>query len=508
MKTQRQRSANQDKKNTHISCQSQLGLWRPNSRYLCLVVGTLVISCHCLTWSQTAPISANLPWHSSQESSIRDETQQLVSEKFTVNAGSTYSLAELIDLAESHNPETRVAWERARSMGDAFGVARSELYPTLVALVLSQTSRQQAFLNSSFYRQVVQSFDLAFDLNYTIFDFGGRSGRIDQARARLLASDFSFNDTHRRVIYKVETAYYLLLNAVGQEEAAHANLSNANAVQQAAESSLKNGLATLPDVLEAKSAVAEAVYNVQAAIGAEDVARGNLATALGASPLQPIPVQPIDQISTPEGIESSVDQAIDRALQQRPDLLKEVAEIRSADARVKEAKSVYFPTLRMHAYPDLQSLYARQQTLPWAHTASLDGQINFSLGWTVFDGGARKHALAQAEHDAQAARAQAMVTRNQIENSVWTAYSDLKTAFRQREAAAALLDAATQSYDAAIQSYHYGVRSLLDVTEAQKTLAQARSTDVLARTQVLGALADLSFQTGDSIQPASGRRQP
>src|ERR1700733_13712099 len=93
----------------------------------------------------------------------------------------------------------------------------SWLYPTLVAAALSQTSRQQAFLNSSFYRQVVQSSDLTFDLNYTIFDFGGRSGRIDQAKARLLASDFSFNDTHRRVIYKIESAYYLLLNAVGQE---------------------------------------------------------------------------------------------------------------------------------------------------------------------------------------------------------------------------------------------------------------------------------------------------
>jgi outer membrane protein len=105
----------------------------------------------------------------------------------------------------------------------------------LVAVALSQTSRQQAFLNSNFYRRVVQSSDLAFDLNYTIFDFGGRSGRIDQAKARLLASDFSFNDTHRRVIYKIETAYYLLLNAIGQQEAARANLANANAVQQAAE---------------------------------------------------------------------------------------------------------------------------------------------------------------------------------------------------------------------------------------------------------------------------------
>ena len=183
-----------------------------------------------------------------------------------------------------------------------------------------------------------------------------------------------------------------------------------------------------------------------------------------------------------------------------------MAEIRSADARVREAKSAYFPTLRMHAYPDPQWLHGMQQTMPWGHTAGLDGEISFSLSWTVFDGGARKHTLAEAEHDLQAERAQAMITRYQIENGVWTAYFALKTALRQREAAATLLEVATQSYDAAIQSYHYGVRSLLDVTEAQKTLAQARSTDILARTQGLSALADLSFQTADSIQPASGHQ--
>jgi outer membrane protein len=154
---------------------SQLSFWWPSSRLLCVLVGTLVISCPCMTWSQTAPMSPNLPWHSSQEGSIRDEAKQVASEKFTVSVASTYSLAELIDLAESHNPETRVAWEKARSLADAFGVARSELYPTLVAVVLSQASRQQAFLNTTFYRQVVQSTDLAFDLNYTIFDFGGQN---------------------------------------------------------------------------------------------------------------------------------------------------------------------------------------------------------------------------------------------------------------------------------------------------------------------------------------------
>jgi outer membrane protein TolC len=124
----------------------------------------------------------------------------------------------------------------------------------------------------------------------------------------------------------------------------------------------------------------------------------------------------------------------------------------------------------------------------------------------VFDGGSRKNRLAQAEANSRAAQAQVSAIRDQITNQVWTAYSNLKTALRQRQSAIALLDAASQSYDAALQSYKFGVRSLLDVTAAQRTLAQARSADVLARTQVLTAVADLAFQTGDAIQ--SGTRRP
>ena len=131
-----------------------------------------------------------------------------------------------------------------------------------------------------------------------------------------------------------------------------------------------------------------------------------------------------------------------------------------------------------------------------------------SLNWTVFDGGARRSRLAQAQAHIRGEEARVAAARDRIEDQVWTAYSNLNTAFRQREAATALLTAATQSYSAALESYNYGVRNLLDVTNAQKVLAQARSTDILARTQVLAALADLAFRTGDAIQPNARRTNP
>jgi hypothetical protein len=43
-----------DKESAHISWQLQLSIEVPKSKRLRLVVDTLVISCHCMRWSQTS----------------------------------------------------------------------------------------------------------------------------------------------------------------------------------------------------------------------------------------------------------------------------------------------------------------------------------------------------------------------------------------------------------------------------------------------------------------------
>ena len=359
--------------------------------------------------------------------------------------------------------------------------------------------RYEANLGARFYRETVPSFQIAMELDYTLFDFGSRRGRINAESARLLASDFGFNDVHRQLIYSVSEAYYRLLNEDGQEEAAGASLVNAQAVQQAAEERLRNGLATLPDVLEARSATAQAQYDLQAVLGAEQIARGALATALGVSATTRIRVQPLEEVPAPESMPEIVEQSISRALEQRPDLRAQFSEIHVAEAERQQARAAFYPSLSITAAPDAQSLYALQQTLPWGHTADLTGSVALSLNWTVFDGGARRSRLEQAEAHIRQDTAQVSSTRDEIENQVWTAYANLTTAFRQRQAATELVIAATQSYSAALESYNSGVRDLLDVTNAQKVLAQARSADTFARTQVLEALADLTFRTGDAL---------
>jgi len=465
----------------------------------------VLLACVSSALAQSAPSSSAHPWHGSEEKQIEADGRRLGESRVTIEPGKTYSLAELIDFAETHNPETQLGWERARAQAAGLGIARSELYPTLAAAALSQTRRYEILVGDRFVRQTVQDYDVVLGLNYTVFDFGARSARISAARAEVLAANFAFNDMHRKVIYQVEEAYYRLLNTSGQKDAAQASLSNAQNVQRAAEQRLANGLATLPDVLEARSTTAQSEYDLQAVLGNEEIARGDLATALGISAAAAIHVQTLDQLPTPDSVADSVEEAIARALRQHPDLLEQVAKIRSANARIKEAHAAYFPDLTLNAIPAAQSSYGLQQPMPWAHSSGLLGGIVLDLQWTVFDGGLRKNRLAQAKAEAKATEAQAELARDQITDQVWAAYSNLNTALRERQAATALLEAASQSYDAALESYKYGLRNLLDVTAAQRTLAQARAADVFARTQVLSALASLAFQTGDLIQQNAAR---
>ena len=449
--------------------------------------------------AQKAPAVPDHPWDSSL-ARPRLQVQPRLAPATILDPAKTYSLSELVNVAEQNNPQTRVAWENAKARAADLGIAQSTLYPVLAAAALAESTRLDIFFGPDFQRQTVETFSPVFLLDYVIFDFGQRSQEISISRSNLLAANFQFNDTHRRVIFQVMQAYYRLLDTKGQQDAAEANLKNAQTVQQAAEARLQNGLATLPDVLEARSAAAQADYNLQAAIGATEIAHGDLATALGVSPTTQFLVESIQDIKMPNSITDTVETSIDKALAQRPDLMQRVAGLRAAGAEVKAARKAYFPRLSIDGSAGLGRSYGQQEQLPGAYSPTQETwDAQLSLTWTIFDGLARENRLARAHADQKQASASVEAIRDQVENQVWSAYSTARTALRQQKAAAALLESATESYNAALESYNYGVRSQIDVVSAQRTLADARTADVNARTQLLTGLAALAYQTGDLL---------
>lgn len=455
--------------------------------------------------AQHAPPAPEHAWHSSEDSGVARQLAALPQAVWSVDLNKTYSLAELIDLAELHNPDTRASWERARIRAAELGIERAAYLPTIAAVVYTASLRQPSLSDEYFHRQTIALYQSTLHVDYLILDFGGRAGDVDVAKANLIAANLAFNDTHRRLIFDISAAYFRFLNAQGQREAAEVNLKNAETVEADAQDRLQHGLATKPDMLEATAARAQADFDLQAALGAEAIGLGRVVTLMGLPSETKLKVQGLSEISIPDAVTDSLSDEIARAVQQRPELLEAIAHIRAAKGALKQAQSSYFPSLHFAGDGGVARGYGQEDLNPGHYAEGEVWTAGLSLRWTLFDGTRREHEVLAASAQRRSAEAELQALRDRIDEEVFTSYVDMQTALRQRQAAAALLVASTQSYQAAREAYGFGLRNELDVVAAQKALAQARYEDVTARSQVLLQAADLAFRTGDMIQLHSQR---
>src|SRR5690242_13651771 len=90
--------------------------------------------------AQGAPQTPTRVWRPKSLQSLQREAL-VPPDSETLDPGHTYTLAELIDLAEEHNPETRVAWQEAKSKAASLGIARGALYPTISAVAIGASLR-------------------------------------------------------------------------------------------------------------------------------------------------------------------------------------------------------------------------------------------------------------------------------------------------------------------------------------------------------------------------------
>jgi outer membrane protein len=338
-------------------------LWRRSQ--LLLILHAILVACvfSGKAYAQHAPALPDAPWVAPAKTP-RLDVGVVGLHEVSLSAKGAYTLGDLIDIAESNNPSTRAAWAQARSAAAAVGIAKSELYPTVVARATGRTLINPPLLYSTFVLQKLGLFESVLKLDYTLFDFGARRSEITAAQARLLAANMNFNNQHLILIEQVSQAYYRLLNATGLREAAEVTLNEAQQFEQAAEDRKRNGLATLPDVLEARAATARANYELQNAIGIERSAFGDLATVLTATPTQAFKIQSLNDLHIPETMDQSVEEAIQKAYKQRPDLLAQIARVRADQAEVQHARSAWFPTLSFDGERGWLRAWGQQEKYP------------------------------------------------------------------------------------------------------------------------------------------------
>lgn len=405
------------------------------------------------------------------------------------------SLAELTALALHNNPDTTIAWSAVAQSEAAERVARAGWWPTLTASYSGQRSRSVA--SSGDESPIQTRYGPSVSLSYLLFDFGQRGGRIDQASAERLASQYNLNQTLQDLALTVEANYYTVIGSRALVGANQQALDEAQANLDAARTRHSAGLATIADVYQAESAAAAAQLTLQQTQGQLRIAEGALAAAAGYRPdtvLQIADWNPqADSIDMPA---QTLDQLMARARDARPELLAAQAGEQAASSAVRAARGSALPSLSVSASAGRTRIVDRGTGDPFS--------VGATLSVPLFQGFALKSAIRGARAALEGAHASTLSLRLQVEQQIWAAYQNLQTAHGNVDASRVQLEAAQRAADAIRARYKNGLSSILEVLSTEAALAQARVANVQSYLDWYLALATLAHDAGGLPAHADG----
>lgn len=448
----------------------------------CIAHGELVLDQHL-----SAPAQPGVAWHSPQALVVTEPS-------LVLKSTAPLSLAALTDLALHNSPLTREAWAMATAQAAAMGVAEAGYWPTVdanVALTRGKTS-----INSStgvIAGNMQTRLSPSISLSYTLFDFGARSSSVDAARYSLLAANLNQNRTLQSVAFQVEQAYYQLLAAQQTVAAGEQTVKAVQLSVDAVNARRKAGLATIGNVYQAETLLAQSKLQLRQAQGAASKFKGVLCNVVGLPITTPLELAPLGTQLPTQQVRLTVEQYLAQAKSARPDLSAAEAQARAAHASIDAASAQNYPSLDLtlnggKTYNNFQ--------LGGPYSGSSSGTLGINLRVPLFSGFRTTNTVRQAQARAEQLDASRDQTLHQVELEVWQAYYDLDTAEAAISSAHALARSANQSREVAEARYKAGVGNLPDLLSAFASEANSKMEVIQAEMGWYSSLSRLNNAIG------------
>jgi outer membrane protein len=387
------------------------------------------------------------------------------------------------------------------------GASQAAYFPTINATVdggySSNRTSSEGFSSDvdNFSSDFVQdneniNFSYNLDLTWILFDFGLRSANLTNARQLLAAANAMQDATLQAVFLSAAQSYFDLLSAMAAFDASLDSEKSARISFMSADAMHKAGVGTLADKLQAQTTYAQASLERVKANGELKNAHGTLAIVMGLSANTRLIVDKQRKELPNTAFVKSVDALIEDAKHEHPGLIAAQAELQAAKAKVGVAKAEGLPSLALTG----RLSCSEQIGLPRGDRKTDTSNIGLQVNIPLFEGLGRSYQIQSAKAQVELKTADLANEEQKISLEVWESYQSLQTETENLKATDDLSQSATQSFNVAQGRYKKGVGTIIELLNAQSTLADSKQQRILAlsnwrtaRLKLASSLGKLGF---------------
>ncbi|HEV2523166.1 MAG TPA: TolC family protein [Candidatus Acidoferrales bacterium] len=405
-----------------------------------------------------------------------------------IQNGQRLTLMDAENIAIQNHPQIQAAAQFASAAAAQVKEVQSVYFPqangSATGTKAETNSRIAAgFLNSP---SVYDKFADGISVTQLVTDFGRTHELSKSSHFHAQAQQENVVTTRADVLLRVSESYFGALKAQSvlkvAEETVKARQLVVDQVSALAKSNLKSGL----DVSFANVDLARAQLLLVQAQNDLQSSYAQLSDALGYQDQRTF--QLVDE-PLPGAPPADVSPLVTEAMQNRPELISEGLDVKSAQSYATAERDLWFPTISAAGVTGLVPF--RQDPLPSRYAAA-----GFNLNIPIFNG--RLFNALHTEATARA-RAQEQILRdlqNRIAQDVRTSWLNAVSAFQRLSLTQQLLDESMQAYDLAKARYGLGLSSIIELSQAQLALTEAQIEQVSAQYDYESQTANLDYQLG------------
>lgn len=338
--------------------------------------------------------------------------------------------------------------------------------------------------------EVKNNYTNSANLTFPLYTGGKLEGMVEKAKVGHKAATFGVEKTKQQIKLDVTTGYYAILQTRNMVKLCEESLAQLDGHLKNVEAQYAAGTVAKTDVLRSEVEKAKAEQNLIKAKNSHELAISNLNNVIGLPLATEIAVK--EELNY-EKYDKTLEECIQSALDNRPDLAQAVAGVEIAKADVRVAKSDYKPTITVVA-----SESWHDKDFPGS------GNNNWSVGikadYNLFDAGLTKSQVKGSEASMNKAAEQLRQVKDAVQLEVRQAYLNMKEAEKRIETSKVAVIKAEEDFKIAQVRYSAGVGTNLDVIDSQVALTSAKTDYVQALYDYNTSRAQLDKAMGIAVE--------